>query len=88
MSEPCDRRHPLWEMHLIDGHRGGSVVYSRLHHALADGIALNEVLLSLTDATPEGDLDRPEPGEQQERRDGMPAGARGLIGSVGSAIEL
>jgi diacylglycerol O-acyltransferase len=48
---PRDR--PLWELHLIDGYREGSAVYSRLHHALADGIALLQVLLSLTDAEPE-----------------------------------
>ena len=29
----------------------GSAIYVRLHHALADGIALTQVLLSLTDAT-------------------------------------
>ena len=51
---PFDRRHPLWEMHLVDGYDGGAVVLIRLHHALADGIALTRVLLSLTDATPEG----------------------------------
>jgi WS/DGAT/MGAT family acyltransferase len=42
-------------MHLIDGHHRGGVVYTRLHHSLADGIALTEVLLALTDATPDGD---------------------------------
>jgi diacylglycerol O-acyltransferase len=34
----------------------GSAVVVRLHHALADGIALSQVLLSLTDATRTGDL--------------------------------
>ena len=34
----------------------GSAVYSRLHHSLADCIALTKVLLSLTDASPEGTL--------------------------------
>ena len=53
-SRPFDRSHPLWEIHLIDGYDAGPVVFSRLHHALADGIALARVLLSLTDATPEG----------------------------------
>ena len=36
-------------MHLIDGYGQGSAVYSRLHHAMADGMALTQVLLSLTD---------------------------------------
>jgi WS/DGAT/MGAT family acyltransferase len=56
MQEPIDRSRPLWHFYVIDGYHGGSVVVSRFHHALADGIALAEVLLSLTDAEPEDDL--------------------------------
>ena len=46
---PLDRAHPLWEAWLIDGYGSGSVVFGRFHHALADGIALTRVLLSLTE---------------------------------------
>lgn len=46
---PLDRDHPLWEVWLIDGYGSGSVVFGRFHHALADGIALTRVLLSLTE---------------------------------------
>lgn len=53
---PLDRSRPLWEIHLLDGYDAGAVVYCRLHHALADGIALGRVLLSLTDDTPTGDV--------------------------------
>lgn len=53
-SRPFDRSHPLWEIHLIDGYDAGPVVFCRLHHALADGVALARVLLSLTDVTPQG----------------------------------
>ena len=56
MSEPLDRTRPLWHFYLVDGHEGGSVVVSRFHHALADGIALAQVLLSLTDEHEDGDL--------------------------------
>lgn len=49
MSRPLDRARPLWEVHFIDGHRDGSVMFWRLHHAIADGIALARLLLSLTD---------------------------------------
>lgn len=44
-----DRNHPLWEIHLIEGYGSGAVAFFRIHHALADGIALTRVLLSLTD---------------------------------------
>jgi len=61
MTEPFDRSHPLWEYHFIDGYQGGgAAVMARYHHALADGAALLEVLLSTTDATADGDL-TPEP---------------------------
>ena len=52
ISTPLPRDRPLWEMHLIDGYGDGSAIYSRLHHAMADGIALTRVLLSMTDAAP------------------------------------
>jgi WS/DGAT/MGAT family acyltransferase len=56
MKQPLPRDRPLWELHLVDGHAGGDVVVARFHHALADGIALAQVLLSLTDPDPDGDL--------------------------------
>ena len=49
-----DPRHPLWEVQLIDGHGDGAVVFSRTHHAMADGISLARVLLSMTDAEGSG----------------------------------
>jgi WS/DGAT/MGAT family acyltransferase len=52
MSTPLDMSKPLWHVHLVEGHDGGSVVVVRIHHAIADGIALVRVMLSLTDTTP------------------------------------
>ncbi len=57
LGTPLPRDRPLWDIHLVQGLREGSAVYVRLHHALADGIALTQVLLSLTDETPEADRD-------------------------------
>ena len=52
MSTPLDFTKPLWQIHLIDGYEGGSVVLARIHHSIADGIALVRVMLSLTDPSP------------------------------------
>ncbi len=52
MSVPLDFSKPLWHMHVIDGYNGGSVVLARVHHSIADGIALVRVMLSLTDESP------------------------------------
>lgn len=46
---PLDRNRPLWEIYLFDGFGDGAAVLSRMHHCIADGIALARVLLSLTD---------------------------------------
>ena len=55
LATPLPRDRPLWDIHLINGLDEGSAIYVRLHHALADGIALTQVLLSLTDATADAD---------------------------------
>ena len=49
LSRSLDRGHPPWEVQLVRGYRGGTAVYTRLHHALADGTALMRVILSLAD---------------------------------------
>jgi diacylglycerol O-acyltransferase / wax synthase len=59
MSVPLDFTKPLWHMHVIDNYRGGSVVVTRVHHCIADGIALVRVMLSLTDESPEANLPPP-----------------------------
>lgn len=49
-STPLSPARPLWQFHLLDGPEGDSVVVSRIHHCYADGLALVQVMLSLTDA--------------------------------------
>lgn len=46
---PLDRRRPLWQMHLVEDYEGGSALIIRIHHCIADGIALIAVTLSLVD---------------------------------------
>lgn len=48
-SSPLDKGKPLWQFHLVERYRGGSALVARIHHSYADGIALVQVLLSLTD---------------------------------------
>jgi WS/DGAT/MGAT family acyltransferase len=61
MAEPLDRAKPLWSVHLIDRYGDGCAVYVRMHHCIADGIALARVMLSLTDAEPDAGIAPPEP---------------------------
>lgn len=49
MSIPLDKSKPLWELHYIENYQRGGALICRLHHCIADGIALIQVLLSTTD---------------------------------------
>lgn len=47
ISTPLDMTRPLWDVHLIDNYEGDNTVFCiRIHHAIADGIALIYVMLS------------------------------------------
>ena len=50
LGTPLDMTRSPWQFHLIDGPKEDSTVVARLHHCIADGIALETVLLSLTDS--------------------------------------
>ena len=57
LGTPLDMRHSPWQFHLVavpapDGSGPTSALVARLHHCIADGIALASVLLSLTDDRP------------------------------------
>jgi diacylglycerol O-acyltransferase len=60
MSQPFDRRHPLWQFYFIENYQGGCAIVPRLHHCIADGLALVQVLLSMTDTQPVAPPKRPE----------------------------
>lgn len=77
LGSALDMRHSPWQFSLVElpadptgsgvergVPRGRTAIVARLHHCLADGIALANVLLSLTDGSPDpepGELPRPEP---------------------------
>ena len=48
-STPLDKSKPLWQFHIVENYQGGSALISRIHHCYADGLALVQVMLSLTD---------------------------------------
>lgn len=66
-STPLDPAHPLWQFHLVDNFDGGSALIARIHHCYADGIALIQVLLSMTDSGPGGPPATPLPPAKKER---------------------
>jgi len=66
-SRPLDPSHPLWQFHLIENFGRGSAIVLRIHHCYADGIALIQVMLSMTDAGRNGPPAMPPPPARRER---------------------
>jgi diacylglycerol O-acyltransferase len=67
-ATPLDHAHPLWQHHLIEHYEDGSALIVRMHHCIADGIALNSVLMSIADGGTE--LPHPDPAQLHDTHDG------------------
>jgi WS/DGAT/MGAT family acyltransferase len=86
MSTPLERARPLWQLHVLEGAAGGDVLLCRLHHCLADGIALARVLLTLTDSEGAEAGVAPEPREPPHASgDGLTRWVRRARGVAGAA---
>lgn len=61
-ATPLNPHRPLWEFNVVEMETGDSALVARIHHSIADGIALIGVMHSLTDThpdAPEGTPSRP-----------------------------
>ncbi len=67
-STPLDKTRPLWQFHVVENYVDGPVLIIRIHHCIADGIALVQVFLSLTDPTPESRPSARKPETWKKRR--------------------
>ena len=83
-SQPLDRARPLWQFHLIenyispDGVRGSAMIL-RIHHCIADGIALIGVVMAMVD----GGAPPPAAGEQGAAAADAPQGVQEwMVGSL------
>jgi len=90
-STPLDPARPLWQFHVIDNYQGGSALVTRIHHCYADGIALIQVMLSMTHATAAGSLalepEAIEPGPSGES-DFWAQILKPVAGALGNAKEI
>jgi WS/DGAT/MGAT family acyltransferase len=92
-STPLDPEQALWQIHMVDGFGGGAALVYRIHHCIADGIALSRVLLSLADEAPDEDarpIEQPPArrakGEQRSRLSRLTGPVRGAASAaVGAA---
>ena len=51
-SQPLDMNQPLWRCVVVENADAGSAIVFRVHHCIADGIALLRVFLTLADRRP------------------------------------
>lgn len=87
MTMPLHRSRPLWHFYMVDGFGDGAALIVRMHHCIADGIALARVMLSLTDSDPDAGI--AAPGQEQIDASGPLAGVvrlGGLVGRTASGV--
>ncbi len=91
IATPLDHSKPLWEMYLLERRPGeGHALVVRMHHCIADGIALAQVMLSLTDTAPDADgftpPDAPRADGAQGEREGVRAAVLGAVRAPVAAV--
>lgn len=85
LSRLMDRSKPLWDIHVVDGLKGGrGALIIRVHHSLADGLAgvafLANVILS-----PTPDVAAPPP-RRRRRREVKPVEKPSLLGAIANGL--
>lgn len=80
VSVPLPEDRPPWQTHLIECDAGSTAMLVRMHHCIADGIALAEVLLSLTDGEDGVEARRPASKDEANRA------ASGSVGTLAHAL--
>jgi WS/DGAT/MGAT family acyltransferase len=83
MAMPLDRNRPLWHQYMVDGYGEGCALIVRMHHCIADGIALARVMLSLTDSEPEAGVAPPD-----EEQAAAPSALGRVLGLGTPAVRL
>jgi len=84
-STPLDKTKPLWQFHLVEKYGGGSALIIRIHHCYADGIALVQVILSMTES--ESKPSKREPlAKTWLKDDGKAVNAR--MGTIGRYMKM
>ena len=88
MSTPLDFSKPLWQMHYIEHYGEGCALLMRLHHCIADGIALMHVMLASTDTEPDAPYPTPPQRQEHHRPGWLESTLRSALGMVSTARKV
>ncbi len=81
-ARPLDRSRPLWELYLIQGlEHDRLALYAKVHHAMIDGVAGQELTAALLDPSPQG---RALPAAPPWTPEPLPSGVGLLARAIGS----
>jgi WS/DGAT/MGAT family acyltransferase len=64
-STQLDMRRSPWQAHLLEGYEDGCALVVRVHHSLADGMALMHIVLSMAETDPDAPWPLPEPAPEK-----------------------
>ena len=80
-SHQLDRRHPLWEIWVVEGLEGGRVGFvAKLHHSVADGVAAAALLANVLETEPQPKA--PRAPEAQWHPEPVPTKSALVVGAV------
>jgi WS/DGAT/MGAT family acyltransferase len=85
-STPLDKTKPLWQFHLVEKFGGGSALITRIHHCYADGIALVQVILSMTEMGADKDRAAARAKRWLKKEEHAPVAKR--VGAIDRYMEL
>ncbi|GAA4667327.1 MULTISPECIES: WS/DGAT/MGAT family O-acyltransferase [Amycolatopsis] len=86
-STLLDRHRPLWEIHLVEGLRDGRfAMYSKIHHALMDGVSALRHLQGTLSDDPD-DHDCPPPWGSRRAPRERTRGTRSLLHTARTSLE-
>lgn len=89
VSTPLNFHHPLWQMHVVDHvDSDHSALICRIHHCIADGLALVRVLLSVADESRDAAIEAPTGDRPYHRTSLLKRGRQLAHELIGEAAEL
>lgn len=68
MSQPLDRKRPLWEIWVVEGLQGDRfALVSKSHHCMIDGISAADIMSVILESVPTTEIEPPQPWKPRPR---------------------